>query len=121
MKKLLNFLPPFVWAAFIFYLSTLQGMGLAPFPYADKIIHALIYAVFGYFIARALFLSFGVSGRRLLIVTAVIAGFYGITDEIHQLYVPTRSFELFDILADFLGGLAGAFAYGSVPRIIKKD
>jgi VanZ family protein len=33
--------------------------------------------------------------------------FFGIFDELHQYFVPTRTFDLFDILADSIGSLIG--------------
>ena len=36
---------------------------------------------------------------------------YGISDEIHQYYVPYRNSELGDVLADFVGSVAGVLIY----------
>jgi VanZ family protein len=50
----------------------------------------------------------------------VFAGLYGISDEIHQLFVPNRSFELLDILSDISGAALFQIAYyGIVRRALK--
>jgi VanZ family protein len=36
---------------------------------------------------------------------------YGITDEIHQMFVPGRIASVADILADITGGMLGAWIY----------
>jgi VanZ family protein len=40
----------------------------------------------------------------------LVASFYGATDEIHQFYVPGRTMEVYDWIADTLGGLLGSQA-----------
>jgi len=36
---------------------------------------------------------------------------YALSDEIHQLFVPGRAFQVFDLFIDFLGSLFGVFLY----------
>jgi polysaccharide biosynthesis protein VpsQ len=50
-----------------------------------------------------IFLSFGRLRTWQEVTAAVIALAYGIVDEIHQLYVPFRSFSLGDLLKDTIG------------------
>ncbi|ESU32042.1 hypothetical protein G3A_12970 [Bacillus sp. 17376] len=49
------------------------------------------------------FLSFGRLQKWQEVTAAVIALSYGIADEIHQLYVPFRSFSIGDLLKDTIG------------------
>lgn len=55
-------------------------------------------------------------------ITSVIAFFgtvlYAITDEIHQIFVPDRAFQLSDILIDSTGALIGAVASLIILKII---
>lgn len=44
--------------------------------------------------------------------------FYAITDEIHQIFVPDRAFQLSDILVDSTGALIGAIASLIILNII---
>jgi len=80
-------------------------------PFSDKIGHALLYA------GLAAVVSLGIrrSGRNprravQVLVPIVFATFYGLTDEIHQLFVENRTFDLLDVAADAVGA-AVAQAY----------
>lgn len=44
--------------------------------------------------------------------------FYAITDEIHQIFVPGRAFQISDILVDSTGALIGAIASLIILKII---
>lgn len=44
--------------------------------------------------------------------------FYAITDEVHQIFVPDRAFQLSDILVDSTGALIGALASLIILKII---
>jgi len=108
MSFLKNWTPVAIWAGFIFYMSGKEGVNLPSFPYSDKMIHICVYAMFGFFVARALARAHGLEAYKIIIITALLAGFYGMTDEIHQTFVSTRSAELLDLIADFLGGFLGS-------------
>ena len=64
-----------------------------------------------------------------MLLAAVLAAAYGLTDEIHQIFVPLRSVELADWMADAVGGLAGAIAarasrraaFSSCPKRVTAD
>jgi VanZ family protein len=96
--------------AAIFYV---QSLSLPPAPPGvnDKLLHLGGYALLGLLATRA---TVGGLGRRVtlgaaLIGIAITSG-YGITDEIHQGFVPMRTRELADWYADTAGGAIGAWA-----------
>lgn len=66
------------------------------------------------------FLSFGNMKIWQEVIAIVIAIAYGVIDEIHQLYVPFRSFSLMDLLKNVIGIL---FFVGVIHRsyFYKKD
>lgn len=66
----------------------------------DKLAHAGLYAVLG-----ALFYLAGLSPLAAVMIT----GLYGVTDELHQAFVPGRQPELLDLLADIVGAAAGVW------------
>jgi VanZ family protein len=69
----------------------------------------LVYALLGGLVARSRGLrSPGWSSLRLVAWSTVFTTAYGLSDEIHQLFVPGRRFELLDLVADGVGGLLGA-------------
>jgi len=110
MKKPLTlWLPPLGYALFIFGLSSIESASLPSLRFAlgDKLIHLGEYGLFGFLFAR-LFVQLGL--RHPYLWAALIASFYGATDEIHQFYVPGRTMEVYDWMADTLGGLLGSQA-----------
>ncbi len=75
--------------------------------YFDKIVHACVYIVLAYLFSVA-FRKSGV--RKYLFAAALIsATLYGITDEIHQLFVAGRDASIGDVIADFTGAFLGSF------------
>ncbi|MGE0394051.1 MAG: VanZ family protein [Vicinamibacterales bacterium] len=100
--------PVAAYMAAIFYVQSLPSPP-APAGVGDKVLHLLGYALLGALATRA---TAGGAGRRVtlgaaLAAVAVTSG-YGITDEIHQGFVPLRTRELADWYADTAGGALGA-------------
>jgi VanZ family protein len=93
--------------AAIFFVSGLQ---IAPLPekVSDKTGHLTAYAGLAILSLRAVAggLPSRVAGRVALLALA-IAGGYGAFDEIHQMFVPGRSADLFDWYADVSGAVIG--------------
>lgn len=76
------------------------------FAMKDKVIHALVYCVFG----LLLFRSFSTAGKpalRAVLVALAVGIAYGALDEFHQYFVPGRDCSFYDFVADGAGmGLA---------------
>jgi len=45
------------------------------------------------------------------LLSIVLSSGYGISDEIHQYFVPSRNSDILDALADICGSIAGVLAY----------
>jgi len=102
-------LPVALDAALIFFLSSIPRLPSPPGPFSDKHFHFASYALFATLLVRA-FASArlrNVTGR-VAIVAILLAALYGATDEIHQMFVPGRSADPYDLLADTLGAAAAA-------------
>ncbi|MBI5739379.1 MAG: VanZ family protein [Nitrospirae bacterium] len=98
----------------IFFLSSITFI-LPKLPSnSDKIIHLIMYIPLG----LLLFLSFERSGLKkyLFAVSLVIGGIYGVSDEIHQSFVPGRVAAASDAVADFIGVFVGCYAAGRTLR-----
>ena len=109
--RLACWLPPCIYAAVIFYLSSLPGDTYFPsFFSADKVLHVGEYAVLGYLVARALG-NYGLTKKKLFIRALALCVLYGISDEVHQMFVPHRFPSVMDILADGLGSSLGIGIY----------
>lgn len=106
------------YAIFIFALSSVSpGAGGGGLPVNDKILHVILYLLFGAILFLALGKSFGtVAASKVFLAAFSIAALYGITDELHQGFVANRDANLFDWLADALGGFLGALAASLVKR-----
>lgn len=98
------------WAVLLFVLSAQHGLTTPDiFLAQDKAAHFLAYAGLGFLLARASYPENNVRGWHVLII-ATMAALYGITDEIHQSFVPGRDASVFDWIADTLGGTCAALA-----------
>jgi VanZ family protein len=100
------YLPALAWAALIIALSSRPSLPVSLESGSDKIAHFLAYAVFGWLIARA----FAFAGIHALAAVAV-GVLFGATDEWHQSFVPGRSAEVGDWVADSLGIVTGVSLY----------
>ncbi len=102
-------LPAILWALVIFTGSSIPAEDfpdLSILAY-DKVFHFLLFGLFCYFLYRALQNQ---NRYPRLALHAPWAAFsvtilYGVFDEVHQVFVPGRSPDLLDLLADSLGAL----------------
>lgn len=95
-----------LYCAAIFYLSSLSdppdpGISL---PLMDKMVHVVLYA------GLAATVSVGIRRSNETVrpwvqwcVPVLFAVMYGLIDEVHQMFVPNRGWELSDLAADALG------------------
>jgi hypothetical protein len=95
----------------IFILSHQPGgsFSLPKISNIDKFLHCLLYAVLG--LAALLALPPRFRHQRPILASAAVVLFclfYGITDEFHQFFIPGRSCDVFDVIADASGGVLAA-------------
>lgn len=109
-------LPPVVYAAFIFFLSSRESLPAAAGLVPDKLEHFVLYFGFGWLVARALTKPGASNTISRWLIAALIASAYGATDEWHQAHVPNRTADVADWIADTAGGAAGAFLFGVLSR-----
>ena len=108
--------PVLIYMAVLFFVSSLE-QPMVPAG-GDKPWHLIGYTGFGLVIARAFAGGFG---HPVLLRTALLAIVFGVayavTDEMHQMFVPGRSAEAADLLADSAGvilGTIGCWACGII-------
>jgi VanZ family protein len=110
--------PVAAWMAVIFAVSSqsvLPGAAMLP----DWSTHGSAYAVLSLLTCRALAGGLGVAIRgRDAWLAVVLCAAYGVTDELHQRFVPGRQAEAVDVAKDVAGALVGAWLYRRVfvPR-----
>jgi len=106
--------------ALIFILSSGSLPAIhVPFPHPDKIAHFCVYGALAFLLGRAAQWSWGWSWKKAACFAIIVSSVYGITDEWHQSYVPGRSVEVADWMADTIGAAVGQvvlyFFYGRKP------
>jgi VanZ family protein len=109
-------MPPVIYAVAIFALSSIPNPPAPPGAVTDKHLHALVYAGLALLVLRALASGDArrVTSARAL-GAAAIAAAYGVTDELHQWFVPGRVVDALDLLANAAGALgATLLARGGV-------
>lgn len=112
--------PALAWAAVIFFASSIPGPQFPKLAHlvSDKIIHAVIYFVFGLLIYRAFAPRENPDEfvwRRVIFSVALVV-IYGVSDEFHQGFVPGRTKDILDASADAIGGLVSAVVVYLVSR-----
>lgn len=116
MKKNFHFLPAIIWMIFIFYLSSRQTTGIGGDSYwfrffIPKSFHIIEYAIL------FILLYFGF---RKNLISILVAYAYGLSDEIHQLFVLGRTGRFRDTLFDLAGILIGVFVVNCLFKKIKE-
>ncbi len=78
----------------------------------DKILHFFAYAILGALFLRAFMTTQMKNKLTLLIILSILSSsLYGISDEIHQHFVPYRNADLIDALMDIAGSVFGVYVY----------
>ena len=101
-----------LWAASIVVLSSLSALPSPPeqlnFAQIDKLFHAAAYCAGSALLCVALRLRYPWRNAVLAAVAFFAMAAFGLTDEIHQEFVPNRSgMDAGDLLADLLGTAVG--------------
>lgn len=88
------------WMAVIFRLSALSGSSI-PGNFGS-------YGHFGVYAVLGALVAFALRSPGMWPWAAAFASVYGVTDELHQLFVPGRMADPLDWVVDTLGAIVGA-------------
>ena len=117
-KRLLSWLPAIVWAGTIFYFST-QTTIKHPHPWLfahDKWVHGTIF----FMLSSCVYFGFRKGEQlpplRAALFALILSSLYGVSDEIHQIFTPTRSSDPMDWVADTVGSSLVLF-FALIKRI----
>jgi len=112
-RWLRDVVPLIGWMALIFALSSRQGLIEIDNPASERFVfkgaHVFVYALLAWLWWRVLSSQRGVSWP-ILLAAWFLATLYGVSDEIHQLFVPGRHGRVADVLFDAAGALAMVIA-----------
>lgn len=103
----------------LFAATTIPGKQVPNIGVSDKIEHFAAYSVLSFL----LYLTF-ISQQKIkllyyypLLFTILVSALYGVLDELHQILIPGRSCDTFDIIADFMGALLGILIVTQITKI----
>lgn len=122
--RVLPWLPAAAMMGLIFTLSSIPGdeLPLPEFRFSDKLAHFLAYSVLGGLIGWRHGLRARLADGRPAPAPAwdsagaAVGILFGLSDEVHQLFVPLRLFSWSDFAADGLGVLAGLRLWRRLSR-----
>ena len=110
-----------IWMIVLFILSSIPSDNLPEigFVFSDKLAHLIVYFILGILLGWRLGKvkkdSKGLYWRN----SFFIGIFYAIFDEVHQLFIPGRQFDIWDITFDILGVFLGILFIKN--RLLKKE
>lgn len=124
------------WLPAIAYMATIVIASSQPtiaidmgyVPLRDKGVHFIEYGVLAILIAYALTTRrmstgeplTGLAIAKLALWAIALTTIFGYLDELHQAFVPGRNSDALDLLADFLGSIAGTAIYLTVKLAIAR-
>lgn len=101
------------WGPVLFYCSMIVYLSSQSYPsqhlpsflysMSDKLLHGLEYGVLGILLYRAFHQTTRTLASMSLAILCAVG--FGISDEIHQWFVPNRQIDIWDLLADTLGAV----------------
>lgn len=111
----LRFAPALIWSVLLLYVGR-KDFGAGPGNWwmpPDKLLHLVLYGVLGALLAS----GWRTAGRRPAPALMVTAGaLVGLYDEWYQQFVPSRSSDPLDWIADVIGILAGFVLVAALRR-----
>jgi len=111
------------WIA-LFIGTTLPSAKYADFfEISDKIKHFSAYSILAILLGLNMYFQekWKSVSAFYLNYTFIICGLYGILDELHQLFVPHRSAEVLDWVADIGGTILGIILVRFFIKVLKKN
>lgn len=120
-RPLLTWTLVFVYASLIFILSSMphppqiEGDDFT-IKWVTTVGHILEYSILGFLLLAGFRSGDDRMRERAILLAIAIATLYGVTDEIHQSFVPNRDSSILDVLADGIGSTLGVFI-GNLRRL----
>lgn len=105
-KKIILVAPLIVYSIAIITLSNFPQPEFIDlgFKFWDKLLHLKAFFIYGIFTLTAVIaIKQGIDDKNLMLVTLLIGILFGLSDEIHQYFVPGRDADIWDLAADSAG------------------
>lgn len=104
------YIPLILYWIVLFIATSLSTQSLPkPFVFNDKVAHFLAYLFLSFLVTLTLWSQekLKLLKRRYFFFSIAIVILYGVLDEIHQSFIPGRSCEFLDWIADTSGAIIG--------------
>ena len=112
----LAWLPVILYTLLIWWLSSqaLQFDLMEEVPLRDKGVHFVEYGAMGFFMAHAIATTWPGRGLAGIVVSVLMTVALGLLDELHQAFVPGRSSDVLDLVADGAGAVAAVLFHAGL-------
>ena len=110
LGTIVHWLPALAWMGLIFVLSEQSGLRVSDDASVDEPLRVIAHL--GTYAILAGLLLFALTSRMPPTAQAAVLAFglavlYGVTDEMHQAFVPDRTGQLSDVVTDAIGAAVG--------------
>lgn len=107
----------------IFYLSSQSYISVGEQKFGGKesfnyVWHSIEYLFLSLFMSRGFDNS--KFKKNFTVLSFLTSSLYGVSDEVHQYFVPGRTFSFMDILFDILGAVIGILLYKLLRNNVHK-
>ena len=106
LRQVSLWLPPLLWMALIFKFSSGSIPSASTVYWQDfavkKFGHVILFGALAVLIYRGL-VGNGMDKKKAAIWAIILATFYGLTDELHQMFTQGREARIRDVLIDGVG------------------
>lgn len=121
MRRILSaWLPAVLYMGILFFVSAQSTLPQVPGAFGfDKLQHFLAYGVLGLLLLRAVQMSKGWT-LKTYGLALFFASLYGVSDEIHQKFVPGRSADPLDWMSDTLGAAIALMIFFLIRDYLSK-
>lgn len=124
-KKKFLYIPLGLYWLLLFILTSIPGRSMPVlFGVSDKFKHFGAYFVLAFLLNFTLLVQskFPTLSKKSFIFTILIISVYGLFDEVHQIFIPGRYFDWWDLVADIVGGIVGIWLVNIILKnYSKKD
>ncbi len=102
-------------AVFIFFISSLsfKTAPVGGYGWRTTVYHFYVFFFLSVFLLISI-IKGKTKKKNLVFLVIILAIVYGITDEIHQIFVPGRTFAIYDILINCAGILFATYLYSLI-------
>lgn len=117
-KILLIYIPLAVYWTLLLVGTSLPADSVPGFGIGDKLLHFFAYFVLTVLLSLTLLMQnkYHFLKEKHILFSIIIASVYGLLDEIHQSYIPGRSNDILDWIADTLGAITAVLLLDFMMR-----